>query len=242
MAQRESILLKLRELIMNGELGAGQRVAELPVAERLGVSRTPVRQALAVLAKEGLLVESASRGYVVRAFTLKHILDAIQLRGVLEGMAARLVAETGMTRAVARRMEAYVEEGEAIIRSGRPIDDGAWSELNGRFHGTLMLAADNEALANALSLNDKVPFAAAPALLGRETRDAALLERHSEIIVQAQSHHRAVVDALQQRQGARAEALMREHALIAWQNLTLTRPAAPALAEGSVWPLPRAVG
>jgi GntR family transcriptional regulator of vanillate catabolism len=56
-------------MVLNGKLAPGQRVAEAPLADLLGVSRTPVRQALPVLALEGLLVENETRGYLVRAFT-----------------------------------------------------------------------------------------------------------------------------------------------------------------------------
>jgi tripartite-type tricarboxylate transporter receptor subunit TctC len=71
---------------------AGQRLAEIPLAQQLGVSRTPVRRALAMLAQEGLVSESESRGYLVREFSFQEVLDAIDLRGVLEGHAARSVA------------------------------------------------------------------------------------------------------------------------------------------------------
>src|SRR5256885_9429535 len=60
-------------------------------SELLGMSRTPVRQALPVLAQEGLLTEHQTRGYVVRGFSTADVLDAIDLRGVLEGLAARRV-------------------------------------------------------------------------------------------------------------------------------------------------------
>src|SRR6185437_11821832 len=61
--------VSIREMILRGRLHPGQRVAEAMLAEVLNMSRTPVRQALPVLAKEGLLVESGTRGYVVRTFT-----------------------------------------------------------------------------------------------------------------------------------------------------------------------------
>src|SRR5438552_2680176 len=63
--QQARALVRIREMILQGKLCAGQRVAEAPLAERLGMSRTPVRQALPVLAQEGLLVEHETRGYVV---------------------------------------------------------------------------------------------------------------------------------------------------------------------------------
>ena len=87
--------LSIREMILRGRLRPGQRVTEVMLAQLLGMSRTPVRQALPVLAREGLLVESGTRGYLVRTFTRSDILDAIDLRGVIEGLAARRVVERG---------------------------------------------------------------------------------------------------------------------------------------------------
>ncbi|MBI1778007.1 MAG: GntR family transcriptional regulator [Proteobacteria bacterium] len=224
----------MRELILSGELAPGQRFAEIPIAKRLGVSRTPVRHALAVLAKEGLLVEAGARGYVVRAFTLKDIVDAIELRGTLEGMAARLVAEAGLAATLERRLEECLAEGDGIIgRRHHGDGDVWWSQMNDRFHKLIVDACGNQALVNALSLNDQMPFASAGALLGGDTEDPRLLKRHREILARAQIEHRSILEALHRREGARAEALLREHALRAKQNVLLFRAAIPAIAGSS---------
>ena len=234
MAQRDRIVLKLREMIASGELAPGQRVVEIPVAERLGVSRTPVRQALGILAKEGLLAGAGKRGYVVRSFTLKDIIDAIELRGALEGMAARLVAEAGMTEALAADLEACLAEGEAIAQArqfgGR--DDARWADMNDRFHRLIVTASANRALIDALALNDLLPFASAKSVLGGDAEQPALVRKHHEILQHAQFQHRAVMDALRRGEGARAEALMREHALAARDNVIVFRAAIPPLGRG----------
>ena len=91
-------VVRLREMILNGKLSPGQRVAEAPLADMLGVSRTPVRQALPLLAQEGLLVENETRGYLVRAFTVEEITDAIDLRGALESLRLRSGGGRGVSR------------------------------------------------------------------------------------------------------------------------------------------------
>ena len=96
--QMTRALLRLRELILNGEFAPGERMSELPLVERLGVSRSPLRLALASLEHEGLLRGLEGGGYAVREFTKTDIRDAIELRGVLEGTAARFAAERGVTR------------------------------------------------------------------------------------------------------------------------------------------------
>src|SRR5438132_5858783 len=86
-------LLRLREMLFKGEFQRGEKLSELPLVARLGVSRTPLRLALDRLAHEGLLEPFPSGGFVVRQFTVDDIWDAIELRGVLEGTGARLAAE-----------------------------------------------------------------------------------------------------------------------------------------------------
>jgi len=233
MARGEDIIVTLRELIASGAFAPGQRLAEIPVAARLGVSRTPVRRALALLAGEGLLAPAGARGYLVRAFTFKDILDSIEVRGALEGMAARLVAEAGLSDAVLCRLDACVGEGEDILRA--PVHDAQadsrWSRMNARFHSMIVDGCGNRALAEALARNDKLPFAAAGALPGADSVDSDLRERHRDVLRQAQFQHRSIVDALRERKSARAEALMREHALQAHRNIMLFRDMIPSLID-----------
>jgi len=92
-------LLALRERILAGALKPGERISELSAVELLGVSRTPVRAALARLEEEGLLETIPSGGYCVRSFAEADIFDAIEIRGVLEGAAARMAAERGAASA-----------------------------------------------------------------------------------------------------------------------------------------------
>src|SRR3954470_23621660 len=97
-SQTVKALLSLRDLILSGELKPGERISELSVVERLGVSRTPIRMALVRLEEEGLLELIPSGGFAVKAFSERDICDAIEIRGTLEGLAARLAAERGLTQ------------------------------------------------------------------------------------------------------------------------------------------------
>src|SRR5215831_5086674 len=114
-SQQTHALVRIREMILRGELAPGQRVAEAPIAEMLGMSRTPIRQALPVLAQEGLLGEHEVRGYVVRGFTVADILDAIDLRGLMEGMAVRRVAERGAPLTLIEELRGCLHEGDRIL-------------------------------------------------------------------------------------------------------------------------------
>lgn len=232
-SQRERIVFRLRELIMTGALAPGERVPEIPLADRLGVSRTPVRYALGILAREGLVVAAGRRGFVVRSFSMKDIMDAIELRGTLEGMAARLVAERGVSADLAAALEGCLEEGRDILSAGTLDEDAGlrWSEMNERFHRILVESSENGALANAVALNDQLPFASAKSFFG-DMREAGSSLRHYAILRRAQEDHVALVEAITRGQGARAEGLMREHSLAAANNIRLFGTALPALGGG----------
>src|SRR3989442_4158883 len=92
-SQTGRAFIGIRELVLRGEFARGERISELPLVARLGMSRTPIRLALERLAHIGLLESTATGGFTVREFTIEEVRDAIEVRGVLEGTAARLAAE-----------------------------------------------------------------------------------------------------------------------------------------------------
>ena len=127
-----SVVATLRQLILGGHFPPGTRLAEIPVAQTLGVSRTPVRLAFRTLNQEGLLQRVGKRGLEVRAFTEADVLCAVEVRGVLEGLAARRLAEAGVAPA---QLEQCLAEGEQVLAGGRLTarDVDRWSALNQRF-------------------------------------------------------------------------------------------------------------
>jgi GntR family transcriptional regulator of vanillate catabolism len=202
----------LRRLISDGHYAAGARIGEEAVAERLGVSRTPVRLAFRTLAQEGLLQPAGKRGFAVRAFSPADVLAAVEVRGVLEGLAARHLAERGVDADRRVQLEACIAEGDAVLSRGRltDADIARWSAMNARFHAAIVDAQGTRVIADALARNNHLPFASADSITVR--RDA--LDREHDKLRFAQMQHRLVVDALLAREGARVDALMREHAYI----------------------------
>jgi GntR family transcriptional regulator, vanillate catabolism transcriptional regulator len=217
--QLSQAIIRIREMILRGELSPGQRVAEAPLADLLGVSRTPVRQALPLLAQEGLLAEHETRGYVVRTFTTADILDAIDLRGALEGLAVRRVGEQGASKALLRELHTCLEDGDTILgkRHVEPSDESAYAQMNERFHALILEAAASPLLTEALQRNSCIPFAAPQAL----AFDKSNLEQMYDLLRYAHRQHHAIVDAVERGQGARAEALMREHANAVKESLNV---------------------
>jgi GntR family transcriptional regulator of vanillate catabolism len=231
--QLSQAIVRIREMILRAELAPGQRVAEAPLAERLGVSRTPVRQALPLLAQEGLLLEHETRGYVVRGFTAADIIDAIDLRGVLEGLVVRRVAEAGASKAILRDLRTCLDDGDAILGKRRveESDEGAYAEMNERFHRLLLKEAGSSLLGEALERNNRIPFAAPQAL----AFDKDNLEQMYGMLYYAHRQHHALVEAIERGQGARAEALMREHANSVKESINLAAlPVAAGESAGAV--------
>ena len=217
-------IVRIREMILRGELRAGERVAEAPLAELLGMSRTPVRQALPVLAQEGLLAEHETRGYVVRGFTTADILDAIDLRGVLEGLAARRVAERGISRALLSALRECLAEGDQILAEGHVADkaEALYVDMNVRFHQLIVVECRSAILQQALERNARIPFAGPQAL----AIDKTSVDRMHGTLLYAHRQHHAIVSALERGEGARVEALMREHTSPVKENLNLQEGAA----------------
>ena len=209
--------LRLRELIVGGELRPGQRIAELTLVERLGASRTPVRMALVRLQEEGLLDALPNGGFVVKDFSEADIRDAIEVRGTLEGMAARYAAERGVTSLVLADARDALDRIDALLAKPRLSDASfeSYVVLNGRFHALIVEMAGSHLLARQIERAVTLPFASPSSFVLAQASG----EHARDMLVVAQQQHRSVLDAIQQRAGARAEALMREHALIAHRNL-----------------------
>jgi GntR family transcriptional regulator, vanillate catabolism transcriptional regulator len=204
-------LITLRQRILSGALPGGTRLAEVALAAELGISRTPVRAALSRLAEEALL-ERKGAGFTVRRFDLADVIDAIELRGVLEGMAARLAAERGAP--ADKLLEAQlILSGIDLALAAEPLDLDAYSTLNSRFHDLLAGLAQSPVLRAEITRISGLPFAAPSAFI-EDTRARQL----AATLTLAQSQHRALIEAIAAREGARAEAIAREHVRAARRN------------------------
>jgi GntR family transcriptional regulator of vanillate catabolism len=209
--------LRLREMILAGDLPGGARIAELAIVEKLGVSRTPIRAALMRLEQEGLLEVLPSGGYAVRTFTERDVADAIEMRGTVEGLAARLAAERGAPAVVVAEARECLARIDALLQ--RPaLDDEAFLQyvkLNERFHALLSEMAGSPVVARELERVVSLPFASPSGFVVVQANSA----RARDMLIVAQDQHRQVLEAIEQREGSRAEAIMREHSRLAQRNL-----------------------
>ena len=210
--------LRLREMILAGELPAGSRIAELNLVDKLGVSRTPIRTALMKLEQEGLLEALANGGYAVRTFTERDVSDAIELRGTLEGLAARLAAERGCAPVVLSEARACLNQIDQLLASDSLNDEAfsAYVAHNERFHGLLAEMTGSAVVERELERVIGLPFASPSGFVISQANSP----QARDMLIIAQDQHRQVLAAIEQREGARAEAIMREHSRMAQRNLS----------------------
>jgi GntR family transcriptional regulator of vanillate catabolism len=211
-------LLSIRELILAGVLGPGKRISELSVAERTGISRTPIRSALQRLEEEGLVETIPSGGFAVKSFSQQEVFDAIEVRGTLEGLAARLAAERGSAARLGP-LHACLAELDEVVESAFATEDdfSHYVTANARLHALILDLAESPTLARQIDRAVALPFASPSAFVMAQ----ALMPESRRVLLIAQDQHRCVVEAISNREGARAEAIMQEHARLAGRNLKL---------------------
>ena len=207
-------------MIIAGELEGGARVAEIPTAELLGVSRQPVRMAFRLLEQEGLLIKNPTRGYTVREISEKLINDALEVRGILEGLAAKTIAEQGLTEEQKKTLQNCIVETEKLFDGKTEFGDHdleRYHHFNVIFHDTIIQGAQNVALIQALAKNNQLPMASAQAITYDQTQALSEYRR----LHYAHLQHCSIYDALMHRQAGRAETLMREHSSVVVLGETL---------------------
>ncbi len=208
--QTEAVIARIRDFLMRGVFAPGAKLAEIHLAKQLGVSRTPVRLALGELAREGILDYEPNRGFVAKGFTIKDVMDAFAIRERLESMAAGIVAEQGIADEHLEILESCVRQGNELLHSSGGLthaDVRIWSEINGKFHTTIVEAANNGLLCSLLARVENIPLAAAKSFAGTYNN----LDVQRDVIAAAQSEHRWVIDAITEKDRAWAEYVMRQH-------------------------------
>lgn len=217
-SQGLAAILGVRQLILGGELRAGDRLSEVQLARRVHVSRTPLRLALAQLALEGLLEPVAGGGFVVRSFSRRQVIDAVDLRGVLEGSAARLAAERNRGPKALGDLIACVAKLDRVVSSAdytRGEQFELYVEFNNAFHTELFTLAGSDVLRDAYQHVLALPFAQPNAFLLSQAQNDAF----EPALATGQEQHREILDAIERGNGELAEHLARRHAHLAEENM-----------------------
>lgn len=194
MSQGQDAYQRLIAEIRTGALLPGGRLTETELAARLGISRTPVREAIRALEADGLVVHVPRVGASIRRLTYPEVTELYEMRCVLEGTAARLAARVASDVELS---ELDTISGEMALAQG---DVGRLFDLNRQFHRTMLDAARNRFLVDAVQALEKTMLILGPSTMGIAGR-----------IADAQAEHEAVLAALHARDADAAEALMRKH-------------------------------
>lgn len=192
----DGVVGAVREMIFDGELIGGQRVPEKLICEKLSISRTPLREALKVLASEGLITLLPNRGARIRRLTTEDVDDMFPVMGALEALAGELVceqisdAEIDEIRALHYRMAACHKNG----------DLSGYFELNQRIHGQIMAATGNATLGEIYAfLAGRIRMARYRANFSQDRWDQAMAE------------HEDILQALGERDSVQLTKMLRTH-------------------------------
>lgn len=191
--QGNAVYARLLSELRDGRLNAGDRLRETELAERFGMSRTPVREAIRQLEADGIVTHIPRQGATIRTLDYAEVMELYEMRAVLEGTAARLAARA----ASEIEIEELVEMNDQMAALG---DAPEAFILNRQFHMALLDAAKNRFLAQSIHALQKALMILGPTTLTEPDRAARAIEEHVDVL-----------DAIKARDGVSAETAMRRH-------------------------------
>lgn len=200
----DKLIAQIKQDIADGTLGPGDQLEEAELADRFGVSRTPIREAIRSLVDSGILETRPRKGAIVRCLTATELLDLFDVAAELEGMACRLAANA-MTEAHVGAMQSALAACEKAVGDN---DTRAYSKANLEFHATIHLAAGNHWLVDQLGQIEL-----------RINSYRAMPYEVRGRIEQSVAEHVAIYSAILAGEGEKARELMRDHVLLQGKRL-----------------------
>ena len=206
---------QIRNDIIGGAYSKGERLSEAQLCQTHKVSRTPVRLALRLLEREGVICRGKGRGYLVKSPTVNDILQAVEVRGHLESLAARLMALAPNRSTHLPDMARAIETYEKLIGLNR-IDEPMIRQMktaNRVFHTTILNACGNEYVAYTCEQISHLPMLAPGSMVfDRAVADSPEnMERGLFRLRLGNAQHRVIYEAIDKGDPVRAEGMMREH-------------------------------
>lgn len=200
----EAIVSRIRDMVIEGRLAPGARIHEGNLGQELGVSRTPLREALKYLASEGLLELSPGRGAVVRKFEAEHVQNSLVVLAHLEALAGQLASKNASDDEISQIRAMHDEMLQHYAVRNRL----AYFKLNQDIHSAILRASRNEALADVHSL-----------LQGRLKRIRYIGNESADKWAAAVSDHEEIIAALESRDGARLAKILTAHMDRTWERV-----------------------
>ena len=207
---------RIRNDIIHGVYQEGERLSEAQLCEAHKVSRTPVRLALRLLEREGVIRRGDGRGYTIQSPTIEDVKQAVQVRGHLESLAARLMSQAKDRHARLPAMAEAIDTIEAAIDGGRLDVDviKRMQAANRVFHATVLVACGNDYVGFTCQQISHLPMLAA----GSMVFDRSVCDTQDQLarglfrLRLGNAQHRVIYDAIADGDAVRAEGMMREHA------------------------------
>lgn len=175
---RDVVFNTLRKAILRGELKPGERLMEIQLANKLGVSRTPIREAIRKLELEGLVLMIPRKGAEVAQITEKNMQDVLEVRKALEELAVQLACER-VTEEQIEEMKEAAEEFRKVLKSG---DVTKIAEADVKFHDVIFAATNNQRLVTLLNNLREQMYRFRVEYLKQKECYPQLLEEHEELI------------------------------------------------------------
>ncbi len=175
---RDVVFKTLRQAILRGELKPGERLLEIHLADKLGVSRTPIREAIRKLELENLVVMIPRKGAVVADITEKSLRDVLEVRRALEALAVKLACEKIREEEI-QELKIAAKEFEFALRKG---DVTVYAEADVKFHDIIYRTTDNQRLIQLLYNLREQMYRYRVEYLKREESHPVLLAEHQDII------------------------------------------------------------
>ena len=200
----QKIYRVLKTEIVKGSLKPGTKLLEGKIAEQMGVSRTPVREALRELAAEGFVKMSPNQGIIVSNASIEDIQEVLQIRGVLEGLAARLAAKM-INKEEIKELENYLKQMEYYTNKDDAL---AFSEMDAEFHELILDVCENNRLIQ----------------IRKNLSDQAHRYRIRSLTIPGRmkyslKEHREIVEALKRKDAEQADRLSQKHIKNVLENI-----------------------
>ena len=190
---RDVVFNTLRQAILRGELKPGERLMEIQLAERLGVSRTPIREAIRKLELEGLVIMIPRKGAEVADITEKSLRDVLEVRKALEELAVQLACEK-ITQEELEELEKAGENFKKVLNRSKDITEVAEADV--RFHDVIYMATDNQKLIHLLNKLREQMYRYRVEYLKNPDVHEQLIQEHEEIVYHIKRREKAEATAV----------------------------------------------
>ena len=209
MGLRGEVFHTIQENILNGVYAENEELRENTLAQELGVSRTPVREALRQLELEGLVKIIPNKGACVTGITKKDVKDIYAVRSMLEGLCARWATENISDKQI-DALEEIILLSEFHVKRGKEGQTNQVAELDGKFHEVLYEASNSRILKHVLSDFHKYVRMARKSSVANPERAEKSIEEHKKIL-----------QAIKDKNADKAELMANEHMMNVMKNLNM---------------------